>query len=832
MESDRWRQIEKLYHSARELETKERGAFLDKACGGDEELRAEIESLLSYESRAEQFIELPALEVAATMLAKDQLCSEPGSSIGPYEVLSIIGAGGMGQVYLAQDSRLGRKVALKVLPKEHTQDRDRVRRFEQEARAASALNHPNITTIFEIGRAQDTLYIAYEYVEGVTLRDEMKRSRIEVEQALDIGGQIASALAAAHEAGIVHRDVKPENIMLRPDGYVKVLDFGIAKLTESYAPPADTQAQTAIALSTDTGIVLGTTRYMSPEQARGQKIDARTDLFALGVVIYEMIAGVHPFTGPTSADVLAATLAKEPPPLTSLMPEAPEALDWIMARALRKDRDERYQTAKELLGDIRGLKQRLDFEKVLKRSMGGSGAGVGEAERSEAGSLRPSSQPQTIHSKVMDSIAVLPLVNTSADPGMEYFSDGVTESIINILSELPDLRVMAWSTVSRYKGRQVDPCQVGRELGVRAVLTGRLLQMPERLVFKVELVNAADGSYLWGGSCSCEPSDVLRVEEGICNDISERMLLRLTAQERGRLTKRYTDNTEAYHAYLKGRHFWNKRTYEGVMQAIGYFKQAIDTDPSYALAYAGLADSYLILGSFGVAAWPSNEAIPKAREAASRALEIDDTLAEAHASLGYCLSIYYWDWAGAEREFKRCFELKPGYAPAHHWYGFIYLIAMGKVDEAIKEVRRAFELEPLSLPISANIGLLLSLAGRHDQAIDHLTKTLEMDQNFVYSHWQLGVVYVQKGVYEEAIAEYEKAIALSGGGMLPISLLGHAYAISGRRDEALAIVDQLSEQSKHRYVSPYRVAVIYAGLGQIEQAFAWLDRAVEERDGW
>jgi eukaryotic-like serine/threonine-protein kinase len=523
MTGERWREIEKLYHAALELDEDKRLAFLDQACAGDEALRRELQSLLSFEDRAENFIESPALEVAASMLAKDQDYSAVGSWIGPYQVLSLIGAGGMGKVYLAQDSRLGRKIALKVLPKEFTQDPDRVRRFEQEARAASALNHPNIITIFEIGRVDDAHYIATEYIEGRTIRQQMKQAPLELQQALDIACQIVSALAAAHEAGIVHRDVKPENIMIRPDGYVKVLDFGIAKLTEAHtasldAVSVDTEAQTAHALKTETGVVLGTTSYMSPEQARGLGVDARTDLFSLGVVIYEMFADVAPFTGPTSADVLAAILAHEPPPVTSLIPEAPEALDWIIAKTLRKDREQRYQTAKELLGDMRGLKQRLEFEEELKRSMGSGVISANIIDRADQSSTarHVTARPHTSQVReVIDSLAVLPLVNTLADPGMEYFSDGVTETIINALSRLPELHVMAWSTISRYKNRQVDPRQVGRTLGVRAVLTGRVIQLGDSLIIKTELVDASDGSHLWGENYSCKPSDIFHVEAEI-----------------------------------------------------------------------------------------------------------------------------------------------------------------------------------------------------------------------------------------------------------------------------------------------------------------------------
>ena len=815
MTSERWSQIERLYHAAVELDAELRSEFLDRACTGDEELRREIDSLLAFEPQAGNFIESPAFELAATMLASDQPNTLIGTTIGPYQVLSLIGAGGMGDVYLAEDARLGRRVALKLLPNRFTGEPDRLRRFELEARAASALNHPNILTIFEIGRADEVHYIATEYIEGETLRQRMKKSRLELTTALDIGCQIASALAAAHEAGIVHRDIKPENVMLRPDGYVKVLDFGIAKLTEQYRKMLNPGAP-AIEVSTQTGVVIGSTRYMSPEQARGQKIDARSDLFSLGVVLYEMISNSPPFSGATSADILAAILAHDPPPLASV----PGDLKTLVARALRKDRDGRYQTAEEMLAGLRSSKQKLEFEHELKRTMQGRAPAV-------AGAVKVAREKE-----IIDSLAVLPLLNTTGDSSVDYLSDGITETIIDSLSQLPELRVMAWSTVSRYKNREVDPRLIGEDLGVSAVLIGKLVERGNRLVIKTELVDAGDGSHLWSESYDCEHSSIFAVESEISKEISEKLLLRLTTEERRRLSKRYTENTAAYHAYLKGRYFWNKRTDEDVRQGIECFKQAIECDPSYALAYVGLADSYIILGSFGVATMPPHEAIPRAREAAARALEIDGSLAEAHASLAYCLAIYYWDWPGAEKEFKRSFELRPAYATARHWYGFVYLVARGQIDEAIKEERRALDLDPLSLTISANVGLLLYLARRYDEAIRQYRKTLEMDRNFAYAHWQLGLVYEQKQMHAEAIGEFKAAVALFGKSTLPIELLGHAYAISGQSEEALGILDELSALSEERHVSPYRIAAIHSGLGDKKQAFEQLDRAFEQRDPW
>jgi TolB-like protein/Tfp pilus assembly protein PilF len=822
LKPERWEQIEKLYHTALEKEAGLRSLFLDEACAGDDSLRREVESLLAYENRAEKFIESPAIELAATMLAKEQAESPIGLKAGPFEILSLLGAGGMGEVYLAEDTRLGRKVALKLLPKDLTQDLERVRRFEQEARAVSALNHPNILTIYDIGRVEDIRYIATEFIEGQTLRHEMTTGGLELRKALDVGCQVASALSAAHEAGIVHRDIKPENIMVRRDGYVKVLDFGLAKLAKPRGL-IDSSA-TSADVSTEVGIVLGTVNYMSPEQARAQVLDVRTDIFSFGVVLYELISGKLPFAGATSADVIASILQKQPPELPR--GTAPEELGRIIDKALSKERDKRHQTAKELLSDLNGLKRSLEFQEELERKKDGNQPTVLiSGDKSYDSAERKQRNP-------IDSLAILPLVNTTADPSMEYFSDGVTETIIETLSRLPELRVMAWSMVSAYRNQHIDPREIGRSLRVRAVLTGRVVQLDDRLVIKTELVDASDGSRLWGENYRCRPSDVLEVEAEISREISEKLLVRLTTEERRRLAKRYTENTEAYHAYLKGRHFWNKRTDESVRQSIDYFNQAIDGDPSYALAYSGLADAFIILGSFGIATLPPGEAFPKAKAAAIKALEIDDSLAEAHASLAMSLASYDWNWAAAEKEFKRSIELKPEYATAHHWYGFIYLTAMGRLDEAIATLKQAHELAPLSLGISSDLGLLVYLARDYDRAIELHQQTLEMDPGFAYSHWKLALALEQKGLPDEAISELHKAVGLSGRSTLARELLGYVYAVAGKTDAARAVLDELIELSNDRHVSAYRMAAIYGALNRPDDAFAWLERAYQQRDPW
>jgi serine/threonine-protein kinase len=815
MTPERWQQIKGLLEEALERDPPARDAFLDEACTGDSSLRAEVEALIDSHARSGDFIESPAYEVLADSLTQADLV--PGTSIGPYEIIRRLGAGGMGDIYLAEDTRLGRKVALKTLPVHFTKDAERVRRFQLEAKAASALSHPNIITIYEIGQVDQLHYIVFEFVDGQTLRQRMRTTPLTIAETLQVASSVAAALLGAHEAGIVHRDVKPENIMMRADGFVKMLDFGLAKLTET--KPAVSEASTLF--QTEPGILMGTAPYMSPEQARGLGIDPRTDIWSLGVVLYEMLAGRPPFAGSTNSDVLVAILGREPVPLPRYRSEIPTELEWIVKKALRKDRDERYQTAREFLADLKNLAQRLTFEEELERSLDTTEA-RNPAYQSQAKSSGPG----------IDSLAILPFQHNEPQPGMEYFSDGITESMINALSRLPELRVMAWSTISQYKGRQIDPRQVGRELRVRAVLTGRMMQSTDRLVIKLELVDVGDGSQLWADNYTCNPADVLDIETQISSEISERLLLRITTEDRKQLAKRPTDNVEAYHAYLKGRYCWNKRTDEDVRKAIEYFKKAIDSDPTYALAYVGLADSYLVLGSFGIATLAPKDAYPKAREAVERALAIDDTLAEAHTSLGYCFANYDWNWTAAQREFKRALELKPGYAVAHHWYGFEFLTAFGRLDEAIAEMRYALDLDPLSLPVGSNIGLILYLARRNEEALAQFQRNLEMDQSFVYTNWQIGLTYEECGRYKDAIAAFQKAIGLSGTSTLPRALLARTYALSGKKGEALNLLNELNELSTQYYVSPYRIAAVYSALGDRDSAFRWLEHAYESCDGW
>jgi eukaryotic-like serine/threonine-protein kinase len=791
-------------------------------------------------------------------------------TISHYRILSKLGAGGMGEVYLAEDLKLGRRVALKLLPAKFTQDPERVRRFEQEARAASATSHPNILTIYEIGHVDTETgvmhFMAMEFVEGETLRQKMKQG-LKLDEAIEIAIQIASALAAAHGVGITHRDIKPENIMLRRDGYVKILDFGLAKLTETGflrgGDPVVTYTETVEEFvdryattmpgspgspdETSPGVILGTISYMSPEQARGLKVDTRTDIFSFGIALYEMVAGRSPFEGKTSADVMVSILDRHPKPLARYVHNAPAELERIIFKALVKNREGRYQLTETMLIDLKRLQRRMLLDAAQGQTAELSPDEVSSARRASpkdsnpkdsspkdsAGASRTSSGRVSSGSQraPLDSLAVLPFFTASGDPSAAYLAEGIPESLIINLSRLSELRVMAWSTVVRFRGREVDALEIGRDLGVRAIFAGRMYQFGEELVIKTELVDVNDGSQLWGAQYRRKLDDLGAIEQELSLEICERLRVRLNEEERRRLAKRYTENAAAYQAYLKGRYYWNQRTAKALRKAIESFEEAIKLDDGYALAYAGLADCYCLASIYGGTA--PKAVMPRAKAAAMKSLDLDGGLAETHTSLAAALVWFDWDWEAGEREFKRAIELNPHYAVAHHWYGSVLLTAQGRFDEALASERRALELEPLSLVINSNLGFICYQASRFDEAIEHLRKALEMDDDFVYARFHLGLCHAHLGEYDKAIAELRLAIEQAGGrGALIQAALGYAYAVAGRREEALQILAQLQTIPMNRDVSPFYLAMIHAGLDDREQALKWLEGACEERYNW
>jgi eukaryotic-like serine/threonine-protein kinase len=786
----------------------------------------------------------------------------------------------MGEVYLAQDTKLERTVALKILPATFASDPHRLQRFLREAKAASSLNHPNILTIYEVAAGEPFPLIATEYIEGETLRRHLARTRMSILDSLDVAIQVASALSAAHAAGIIHRDIKPENVMLRPDGYVKVLDFGLAKVLEPEHAEEATVGGTITQFSSEPGLVLGTARYMSPEQARGLDTDGRTDLWSLGVVLYEMVAGTVPFAGNVSTEIIASVLVKEPPPLARFSREVPEELERIVTKALAKNREERFQTARDFLLDLKGLKKRLetDTERIRRGEFSwesgsgmpgtdevtplSSGDRVTPWSRESGTRLAPGSSGLVARIKghkavtvivlaviavviyaaytrfvrnalnSIDSIAVLPFFNVEPDPETEYFSDGITESTINSLSQLPHLAVIAGSSVFRYKGEEVDPQTVGRKLSVQAVLTGRVIRRDNDLTINVELVDVRNNRHLWGERYNRKVSGILAVQSEIAGDICEKLRSTLTREEHDRVTRHYTENTEAYHLYLKGRFYWNKRTGEDVKKSIEYFEKAIAQDPGYALAYAGLADAYIALPVYSDV--QLNEALPKAKKAALKALEIDDTLAEAHTSLAGSIGQDDWYFKGAEKEFKRAIALNPNYATAHQWYAQ-FLSTMGRHAEAFDEIKQARELDPLSLIIQTSVGNTLLKARLYDQGIEQLEKAIEMDKNFYRAHLYLGNAFLQKGTYDRAIGEFKLASVLSGiespkEAATRATLLKKAYETSGAKGYWSQQLNFLKEEMKTRHVSPYRIASAYAWLGETDQSIEWLQKAFQERD--
>ena len=866
----KWEQVTEIYHSALELESAERQTFLDEQCAEDESLRREVESLLAADAEAGGFISEPVIKNIEPLLTTENEILSAGKQLGYYKIISRIGAGGMGEVYLANDSRLNRSVAVKTLPASLSKHPNSLRRFETEARAVSALNHPNILTIYEIGEYDGIRFLATEYVTGETLRDRMRREPLTLRETLEIAVQTASALAAAHENGIIHRDIKPENIMLRKDGFVKVLDFGLAKLINKTVE-FDEEATTLEQADTEAGVIIGTVAYMSPEQARGKMLDVRTDVWSLGVCLYEMLARRLPFEGETTNDRLAAILKTEPL-LNNFASEVPPELVRIVGKTLRKDREERYQTAKDLLIDLREIKYELEFTaksehlkntrarvssiEMETRQTIKAGALIDSTEQARAvlsaehdsNVIKRRSVSAVLIASVLlalaitfvyfisaprladndkdgiNSVAVLPFANESGNADAEYLSDGVSESLINSLSQLPQLKVIARSSSFKYKGKNVDPQEAARALGVEAVLSGRVLQRGDNLQVSVELINARDKTQIWGEQYNRRAGDLLKVQSEISREIAGQLRVRFTNAEQMQMAKRETTSPEAYELVLKGRLYRLRGGVENRRKAIEYYQQAIIIDPAYALAQAELSEGYRSLVSNRLS--DPKELIFKSAQAARRAVELDNNLAEAHYALA-TIKRYEWNWQDSEREYKRALELNPNLASARNGYA-VYLTLTNRHDEALTEVRRARELDPLSLLINANVGYTLYFARRYDEAFEPLRKTLELDPNYPTAHSILGANYAAKGMNREAAAAFQETIRLGGGNTGVQAYLGAALARSGETEKARTILKELNNAKE--YVSPVELSVLYNAIGEREQAFALLEKAFTEHD--
>ena len=808
-----------------------------------------------------------------------------GRIISHYNILEKIGAGGMGEVFLAEDQRLGRKLALKVLPEEFTQDPERIKRFEQEARAASALNHPNIITIYEIGKDRSSHFIATEFIEGDTLWTLINEGQLTLIQGLDIAIQTASALQAAHNAGIAHRDIKPDNIMVRPDGYVKVLDFGLAKLTEQH-PSSELDEPTKSLLETQPGLVMGTVAYMSPEQARGSRVDVRTDIFSFGIVLYEMFTGRRPFNGETISDMIVSLLASEPLPVSVHIPGIPPDLERLVGRMLVKDRDARCQTIQEVIAELKRIRSQVQIQSESGESfrLGSAlsssslenaptaftfatnvvqgAASIPSYETSVSPAVTSEAQMRqtegmTTQGKAagfrvlmvtliaiavllagglaalkfyrldsrIDSIAVLPFVNEAKDQDAEYLGDGITEEIINTISQLPDVSVTSRNSVVRYKGKEADAQQVGRDLGVRAVLLGRILRRGENLMINAELVNADNGRQIWGERFERKFSDLMLVQQEISRSIAGKLRTKLTSPQQDQLAKTGTNNSEAYDLYLKGRYYWNQGTIESIKKADEYFEAAAGKDPQFAPALSGCAASH----AAGCDQIAPREAMEKAKAVALAALKFDDSIADAHLTLAQVNSKYDWDFATAEREYKRAIGLNPNNSNARHLYAE-FLSLMGRHDEARSEITAARSLDPLSLPINSDFGRILYYAGNYDDSITQFRRTIDLNQSFGPAHADLGLAYEQKGQIQEAILEQLRAKLLMNVSQEKLAELKTAFAANGSSGFWKSYLDLLISSSREKYVPKTDLASIHVRLGDLPMALNELEKAFQEKD--
>ncbi|MGI8542300.1 MAG: protein kinase domain-containing protein [Aridibacter sp.] len=846
---EHWQKVKDIFDDTLKIKPESRESFLKSACAEDEELRLEVKSLLASYDDAENFMENPAIgEVAESFVGTKENSLQIAEFLNHYRIITNLGAGGMGEVYLAEDTKLNRFVALKLLPQSKSADKDANRRLLREAQSAAVLDHPHICQIHEIAETDGRSFIVMQFCEGETLAEKLEKGKLELRETLDLAIQIADALANAHSHHIIHRDIKPANIVVNQHGQAKILDFNLAKIVAEKRK-VESEGDTAKILSADNPII-GTAPYMSPEQMRGKLLDVRTDIFSFGALLYEMLTGEQVFKHESQAETIAAVLHFEPP-VAKMLADTPLELQRIVQKSLAKNKEERYQTAKDLVLDLQNVRQELDFQDKLERTAEPHSEAKTEIlDVAEITDKRPIAEITTSRSKnrrlgfiigaivllfavvgfgywffstkQIESIAVMPFINESGNEEIEYLSDGMTESLINSLSQLPHLSVKARSSVFRYKNKDTTAQQIGSDLDVQAVLNGRVTEREGILTLSLELIEAHTGNLIWGERYERKLTDLVVLQNEIAHDVSNKLKTKLSGAEKNSLAKNYTENTEAYRLYLQGRFYWNKRTGKDLFKSIEYFEQAIALDPNYALAYAGLADSYALLSPY-LAASPA-ESMPEARDAALKALALDDQLVEAHTALGLILNTYDYDFAGAEREFRRAIELNPNYATAHQFYGEL-LTYLGRHEESEAEFRLALEIDPFSRIINRQYGESLIYARKYEASVVQLRKTLDLDPNFASTHASLSFIYQTIGKYQDAIEEYAKFQELIGEDR-NAAIIRQSFA-EGNFEGFLRTMTGANRPSN---AASYSVATWYAILGEKDKAFDELNKAFENRE--
>jgi serine/threonine-protein kinase len=819
MTRERWDRVKEVFQAAADRDPSERASYLDSTCAGEPEIRREVESLLAHHDATGEFLTPPPPGAAAPSSEAEPELS-PGTSLGPYAIVELLGAGGMGQVYRARDTRLGREVAIKVLPQGLQNDPDALARFTREMKALAALSHPSITAIYDVGEHEGIRFAVMELLEGETLRARLRRGTFPAVEAVSLSSAIAEGLAAAHGKGIVHRDLKPENVFLTSDGRVKILDFGLAGTAARNRAVSDESTE---ALLTVPGMIMGTLGYMAPEQVRGEPTDARTDIFALGCLVYEALRGERPFARSTMAESLAAVLRDDPISVARGGLGSP-TLQAVVARCLEKDPARRFQSAQEVAAALRAAAQAGGSAWTHPRPWVVATLGLALAAGTLFGLRQCSRRAKVAQGPPV--LAVLPLQNLSRDPNQEYFADGMTEALIADLAKIGGLRVISRTSVMRYKSTGKAVPEIARELKASAVLEGAVLLSGERVRVTAQLIDARTDEHLWAESYERGLGDVLDLQRDIAQEVARRIRVTITAQEGARLGARRAINPEAYRAYLEGRYQLAKRTPVEARKALASFQAAAGLDPGYALAYVGVADCYDLLGNRG---WlRPDEAFPRARAAALNALDLDATLGEAHNSLGQIL-MNSWEWQGAEREHRQAIELSPSYAEAHERLALL-LAYLGRDAEAMAAVTRALELDPLSRQITANVGVLHYYGRRYDTAIEALERAVELEATNAAAHLGLAWVYATRGGHAKAIEAAESYRTLAGPVPDALSALGYAYAMAGKRSEAQREVAELTQRARTEYVAAYEVALVHVGLGEVEQALRWLETGFREHD--